>query len=97
MRKNLGEDINVRFNLKYVLCDSINHKRTAHIQRQYFSSQHSLCFNNKVVGVIPVRQQVSGIFIIHTYVVIIERAGKKVIYLPGNVKDIAHPREEGHS
>lgn len=55
---------------------------------------HLLCLNNEVVRVIPVRQQVSGVFIVDAYVVIIECAWKEVVYLPSNVKDIAHPGEE---
>ena len=57
-------------------------------------SRDSLCFNNEVVCFIPVRQQVSGVFIVDAYVVITECAWKEVVYLPGNVEDIAHPGEE---
>lgn len=58
------------------------------------STQNSLCFNNEVVCVIPVSQQVSGVFIIDAYVMITECAWKEVVYLPGNVEDIAHSGEE---
>lgn len=57
-------------------------------------SLDSLCFYNEVVRFIPVRQQVSGVFVVDAYVVITECAWKEVVYLPGNVEDIAHPGEE---
>lgn len=60
----------------------------------FCSSQDSLCFNNEVVSVIPVSQQVSGIFIVDPYVVITECALKEVVYLPGNIEDIAHTGKE---
>lgn len=65
-----------------------------HEQHVFCSTRDSLRFNNEVVRVIPVSQQVSGIFIVDAYVVITECAWKEVVYLPGNVKDIAHPGEE---
>lgn len=61
----------------------------------FCSTQDSLCFNNEVVCVVPVSQQVSGLLIIDAYVVITECAWKEVIYLPGNVEDIANPGKEG--
>lgn len=54
-----------------------------------------ICFllglNNKVVGVIPVGQQVSGLLIIHTHVEIREHAGEEVVNFSGDIQDVSHP------
>lgn len=63
-------------------------------QYVFCSTLDLLCFNNEVVRVIPVSQQVSGLFIVDTYVVITEGAWKEVVYLPGNVENETHPGEE---
>lgn len=63
-------------------------------QHVFCSTQDSLRFNNEVVRVIPVSQKISGIFIVDAYVMITECARKEVVYLPGHVKDIAHPGED---
>lgn len=60
----------------------------------FCSTEDSLCFNNKVVCVIPVSQQISGLFIVDAYVVITECAWEEVVYLSGNIEDITHPGEE---
>jgi len=58
------------------------------------STEDSLCLHNKVVRVVPVSEQVGGLFIVDAYVVVTERPWKEVVYLPGNVEDVAHSGEE---
>lgn len=50
----------------------------------------SLGFDNEVVGVIPVRQQVRGLHIVHPDVVIGEHPWEEVINLSGNIQDVTH-------
>lgn len=54
----------------------------------------SLCFNDEVVRLIPMSQQVCSLFIVDPYVVIAECAGEEVVYLPCDVEDVAHPRKD---
>lgn len=49
-----------------------------------------LCFDDKVVGVIPVGQQVSGILVVHADVVIREHPWEEVVNLSGNVQNVAN-------
>lgn len=54
-----------------------------------------LCFllglDKKVVGVVPVGQQVRGLLIIHTHVEIREHAGEEVVNFSGDIQDVSHP------
>lgn len=54
-----------------------------------------LCFllglNNKVVGVVPVGQQVGGLLVIDAHVEIREHAGEEVVDLSGDIQDVTHP------
>lgn len=60
-----------------------------------FRGKHDLlCFNYEVVCLVPVGQQVCSLLIIDPYVVVGECSWEEVIYLPGDVEDIAHPGEE---
>lgn len=54
-------------------------------------SGHSLCLDDEVVRVVPVGQQVSGVIVIHTDVVVTEGPWEEVVNLSGHVEDIAHP------
>lgn len=50
-----------------------------------------LGLNDEVVGVTPVGQQVGGIAVVHTHVVVAEGPREEVVNLPRYVKDVAHP------
>jgi len=52
---------------------------------------HSLCFEDEVVGVVPVGQQVGGLLVVDAHVVVAERPREEVVYLPGHVEDVPHP------
>lgn len=56
----------------------------------YFLSRGSLGFDYEVVSVVPVRQQVCGLLIVHPNVVIREHPWEEVIDLSGNIQDITH-------
>ena len=58
-----------------------------------YTDTHSLGLEDKVVGMVPVGQQVCGLLIIHTYVVVAECPREEVVYLPGHVEDVAHSGE----
>lgn len=68
------------YNLKSIKCVKHMH--------QWFGV--SLGFDNKVVGVVPVGQQVGSILIVHTDVVIQEHPWKEVVDLSGNIQDVTH-------
>ena len=51
----------------------------------------SLGSEDEVVGVVPVGQEVSGLLIVYTDVVVGKRPWEKVIDLPGHVQDITNP------
>lgn len=55
------------------------------------SSGHSLSLDDEVVCVVPVGQQVSGVIVIHTDVVVTEGPREEVVNLSGHVEDIVHP------
>lgn len=48
-------------------------------------------FNDKVVRVVPVGQQVSGLLVIHAHVEIREHAREEVVNLSGDIQDVTHP------
>lgn len=50
-----------------------------------------LGFGNKVVGVVPVCQQVCGLLIVHTHIEIREHPREEVVNFSGNIQDVAHP------
>lgn len=49
-----------------------------------------LGFDDKVVRVVPVGQQVSGLLIVHTDVVIREHPREEVVNLSGNIQDVTN-------
>lgn len=51
----------------------------------------SLGSGYKLVGFIPIRQQVGGFFVVHADVVILEHAGEEVVDLPRYVQDELNP------
>lgn len=54
-----------------------------------------LCSGNELPGVIPVLQQVGGLLIVHTDVVVLEKTREEVIDLPRHIQDIANPVRHG--
>lgn len=88
------EELDVYNGMSPLLLRYICNKKKNIYERMFSVPHDLLCFNNKVVCVIPVSEQVSGLFIVDAYVVITESAWKEVVYLPGNIEDIAHPGEE---
>lgn len=53
-----------------------------------------LGFGDELVGFVPVLQQVGGLFIVHSDVVVLKHPRKEVVYLPGHVQDVAHATYE---
>lgn len=51
----------------------------------------SLGFNDEVVGVVPVGQQVGGFLVVHAHIEIGEHSWEEVVNLPSDVEDVAHP------
>lgn len=49
-----------------------------------------LGFGDELVRVVPVLQQVGGLFIVHSDVVILEHPWEEVVDLPGHVQDVVH-------
>lgn len=49
-----------------------------------------LGFGDELVGVIPVLQQVGGLFIVHSNVMVLKHPWEEVINLPGHIQDVAH-------
>lgn len=50
----------------------------------------SLGFDNEVVGVVPVGQQVCSILIVHTDVMIREHPWEEVVNLSGDIQNVTH-------
>lgn len=49
-----------------------------------------LGFGDELVGLVPVLQQVGGLLIVHSDVVVLKHPWEEVVYLPGHVQDVAH-------
>lgn len=50
----------------------------------------SLGFDDKVVGVVPVGQQVGGVLVVHANIVIREHPWEEVVNLSGDIQDVTH-------
>lgn len=59
----------------------------------YKKVKHLLGFRDELVGIIPVLQEVSGLFIIHTDVVVLKQAREEVINLPCDIQNVTNPVE----
>lgn len=56
----------------------------------------SLCSRYELIGVVPIGQQVSGLLVINTDVVVLEHTRKEVINLPRYIQDVLNSeRDEG--
>lgn len=51
-------------------------------------------FDNKVVGVVPVGQQVAGVLVVNAYVVIGKDAREEVVNLSRHVQDVADAEKQ---
>lgn len=49
-----------------------------------------LGFGDELVGVVPVLQQVGGLLVVNSDVVVLKHSREKVVYFPGDVQDVAH-------
>lgn len=49
-----------------------------------------LGFGDELVGFVPVLQQVGGLFVIHSDVVVLKHPREEVVDLPGHIQDVAH-------
>lgn len=49
-----------------------------------------LGFDNEVVGLVPVGQQVGGLLVVHAHVEIREHPWEEVVNLSGNIQDVTH-------
>lgn len=55
--------------------------------------KHLLGFRDELVGIVPVLQEVSGLFIINTDIVVLEKTREEVIDLPRHIQDVTNPAE----
>lgn len=46
------------------------------------------CFSDVLEGVVPVLEQICGVFVIHANVVVVEQTGEEVVDLSGYVEDV---------
>lgn len=53
--------------------------------------RNSLGSRYKLVGVVPISEQVSGLLVVNTDVVVLKHAGEEVIYLPCYIQDVLNP------
>lgn len=53
-----------------------------------------LGFSNKLVGVVPVLQQIGGFFVVHSNVVVFKHPREKVVNLSGHVQYVSHSTEK---
>lgn len=49
---------------------------------------------DEFIRVVPVRQQICGLFIVHADVVVLKQTGEEVINLPCHVEDVLNPEHE---
>lgn len=49
-----------------------------------------LGFGDELVRVVPVLQQVGGLLVVHSDVVVFKHSWKKVVDFPGHIQDVAH-------
>lgn len=66
-------------------------------KNQNFRSQffYLLGLGNELVGVIPILQEVCGLLVIHSDVVILEKPGEEIINLSRHIQDVANSEEVG--
>lgn len=48
-----------------------------------------LGFGDELVGFVPVLQQVGGLLVVHSDVVVLKHAWEEVVDLPGDVQDVS--------
>lgn len=60
-----------------------------------YKIKHLLGFGDELEGIIPVFQEVSGLFIIHTDIVVLKKTREEVINLPCHIQDVTDPVEYG--
>lgn len=53
-----------------------------------------LGFGDELVRVVPVLQQVGGLLVVHSDVVVFKHAREKVVDFPGDIQDVAHSAGE---
>lgn len=53
--------------------------------------RNSLGSRYKLVGVVPISKQVSGLLVVHTDVVVLKHTGEEVIDLPRYIQDVLNP------
>lgn len=49
-----------------------------------------LGFGDELVGLIPVLQQVGGLLVVHSDVMVLKHPWEEVVYLSGHIQDVAH-------
>lgn len=55
---------------------------------------NSLGSRYKLVGVIPISQQVGGLLVVNTDVVVLKHTGEEVVNLPRYIQDVLNPEGE---
>lgn len=53
-----------------------------------------LGFGDELVGFVPVLQQVGGLFVVHSDVVVLKHPREEVINLPGHIQNVTYPMWE---
>lgn len=49
-----------------------------------------LGFGDELVGIVPVLQQVGGLLVVNSDVVVLKHPREEVVYFPGHIQDVAH-------
>lgn len=63
-------------------------------QQRYWLLCVLLSLNDEVVCVVPVSQQVRGLFVVHTHIVVTKSPWEKVVDLPSDIEDVAHTKNK---
>lgn len=58
-----------------------------------YKIKHLLGFGDELVGIVPVLQEVSGLFVIHADIVVLKKTREEVINLPCHIQDVTNPVE----
>lgn len=56
--------------------------------------RHLLGFGDELVRIVPVLQQVGGLLVVNSDVVVLKHSREKVVYFSGHVQDVAHSTSE---
>lgn len=58
-----------------------------------FGIYYSLGFRNELVSVVPILQEICGLLVIYSDVMVLEKPGEEIINLPCNIQDVTYAEE----